>query len=72
MKVINIMNFVRQIDERMEDSLNVLYNTTTAGTTVYLNIEFSKEALSEAESARYYRKPKIFWRKKNRVYDRHK
>ena len=28
MKVINIMNFVRQIDERMEDSLNVLYNTT--------------------------------------------
>ncbi len=28
MKIINIMNFVRQIDERMDDSLNVLYNTT--------------------------------------------
>lgn len=30
MKVINIMNFVRQIDERFEDSLNLLYNTTKA------------------------------------------
>ena len=28
MKVINIMNFVRQIDERMEDSENILFNTT--------------------------------------------
>ena len=28
MKVINIMNFVRYIDERMKDSINILYQTT--------------------------------------------
>ena len=28
MKVINIMNFVRYIDERMKDSVNILYQTT--------------------------------------------
>lgn len=28
MKVINIMNFVRHIDERMKDSVNILYQTT--------------------------------------------
>ena len=30
MKIVNIMNFVRQIDERLPDSENVLFNTTKA------------------------------------------
>ena len=45
MKVINIMNFVRQIDERMEDSLNVLYNTTKS--ELEMVNEYDLEAVKE-------------------------
>jgi hypothetical protein len=30
MKIASIMNFARQIDERMEDSENILFNATRA------------------------------------------
>ena len=39
MKVINVMNFVRFIDERMENSTEVLYNTTRDQLALVTNLE---------------------------------
>lgn len=50
MKVINIMNFVRYIDERMTDSVNILYQTTKSELMMVNEFEFENTFLLQYDA----------------------
>ena len=63
MKVINIMNFVRYIDERMKDSVNILYQTTKSELMMVNEFGFENTFLLQYDAVcdeNYQKLPRYF------------
>ena len=60
MKIINIMNFVRDIDERVDDSKNILFNTTEAELDLVNEFGFENTFLLQYDAVCDYRYVELF------------
>ena len=54
MKIASIMNFARQVDQRMEDSENILFNATRAELEMVNDLSFAKLIVREYGEIKLY------------------